>query len=135
MDSHHRNPDRARREILRYIEEHGVVDKDASRRGAAPRKQAQSRNRNAPRRTLDLHGKTQRQAIGLLHQALRRCRAHGVRELLVIHGRGVHSAMDGPVLKQAVRDALDRRFASLVRSWRPGAPREGGAGVTLITLA
>jgi DNA-nicking Smr family endonuclease len=123
-------------EILRYLDEYGIFDKD--RQGlAAPRTR---RGRGVPkkhlsRRTLDLHGKTVVQAVSMLRQAISRCSENGEKELLVIHGQGHHSDHnEGPVLKLAVRDLLETELQSVIRDYGTAARRDGGDGATLVRL-
>ncbi len=123
-----------RDEILRYIEEHGVVDKDAMlRRHPAKKKTRASRKRS--RKRIDLHGKTSEQAERALGFALERCAESGTKELLVIHGVGWHSDPEqGPVLKFLVKQLLDYRFRDRIRTYRPAPPSEGGPGCTIVRL-
>lgn len=51
----------------------------------------------------------------------------GYREVRVIHGKG------GGTLREAVRRELNRH--ALVKSFRPGGYREGGAGVSIAELS
>jgi DNA-nicking Smr family endonuclease len=123
----------ARDEILRYLDSHGVVDKDRHVKrvvASAPAKQSR-----ISRYTLDLHGKTVVQATSILQNALVRCRQKGVRELLVIHGHGRHSNPDeGPVLKEAVRQILGAQLGRTVRDFDQAMQRDGGEGATLVRL-
>ncbi len=57
---------------------------------------------NEPRE-LDLHGLRVESALRFLVQELTYCRSRGIRELLVIVGRGWHSPGQRPVLGPAVR--------------------------------
>lgn len=124
-----RRSSRAREEILRYLDSHGVVNKD---QGRTPR------NRNATGKgtfSLDLHGYTQEQAAVKLRTTISRCRHRGIRTLLVVHGQGYHSHPDeGPVLKKMVRDMLQGELESIVADWKPGAPSQGGDGATVVRL-
>ncbi len=119
-------------EILRYLDTYGVIDKDAARADRNRHNKRTRRGKGRSRRTLDLHGKTGEEALRLLRHALERCKRNGVGELLVIHGRGIHSQAGGAVLKQAVRTALEREMAGMIQSYRPALPREGGAGATVV---
>lgn len=85
--------------------------------------------------TVDLHGLRTGDALRQLKWAIEHGRATGMREVLVIHGYGLHSNPDeGPVLKRAVRDLLENELYNQVSSYRGAAPRDGGDGATLIAL-
>jgi DNA-nicking Smr family endonuclease len=60
-----------------------------------------------PQAELDLHGLHEREALAALESFIRRCRARGLKKVLVIHGKGRHSS-GGPVLGGAVRKFLER---------------------------
>ena len=51
----------------------------------------------------------------------------GLHQVRIIHGKGTGT------LRQAVREQLANH--PLVKSYRPGGYREGGAGVTIVELA
>jgi DNA-nicking Smr family endonuclease len=125
-------------EILRYVERHGVQDKDAGGGPGRVRsgKPGIARSRKGSfRRTIDLHGMDSISADRALKNALADCRRRGITELLVIHGRGTHSdPSEGGVLRKLVRDNLEFRYASWVRSFGPALPREGGEGATVVRL-
>ncbi len=84
--------------------------------------------------SLDLHGKHQEEAIGLLSRFIRQCREDRMREVAVITGKGHHSHGGVPVLKPLVREwaLTDGRYAIATIG---EAPRMyGGAGVWIVTL-
>jgi DNA-nicking Smr family endonuclease len=86
--------------------------------------------------TLDLHGRSRDQVSGELERFTVGARAAGRRVLLVIHGRGLNSDADGPVLRPAVWDWLaspDGARAG-VMVFASAAPRTGGSGATLVLL-
>jgi DNA-nicking Smr family endonuclease len=86
--------------------------------------------------TLDLHGKTSDEASRSLRMMMETCRDHGIRELLVIHGRGHHSSSDeGPVLKTLVYSMLNNELKLRVKDFRTALPREGGEGATVLFLS
>lgn len=125
-------------DILSYLAAHGTRDKDS----AAPEpvkssgRKIEKRKRGVLRTTLDLHGLTSEEASQRIRQTVESCRQHGVRELLIIHGRGHHSSVnEGPVLKNLVGMMLENELALSVKNSRTGLPREGGEGVTVISLA
>ena len=125
-------------EILRYVEQHGVRDKDA---GAKSRRPLSGKDRIARtrkgkfRKTIDLHGMISMDAERALSEALAECKRSGITELLIIHGRGAHSApAEIGVLKKLVHDSLECRYAAAIRSFGPALPRDGGEGATLARL-
>jgi DNA-nicking Smr family endonuclease len=125
-------------EILRYVEQHGVRDKDAGSASGRRRsgKQTIARSRKGRfRKTIDLHGMDSITAERTLKSALAEAKKRGITELLIIHGRGLHSGgEEGGVLKKLVRDILEFRYAALVHSFGPALPREGGDGATIAIL-
>jgi DNA-nicking Smr family endonuclease len=126
------------REILRYVERHGVRDKDeasARRRRLPVKKNIERGRKGAFRKTIDLHGMVSDGAELALAEAFDECAKHGIKELLVVHGWGMHSdPREGGVLKKLVRDSLEFRYAARVRSFGPALVRDGGEGATLVRL-
>jgi DNA-nicking Smr family endonuclease len=122
------------REILRHIARHGVADKDALHGGRSGRpRQRRSGPRNQT--TLDLHGLTEERAAAALREAVAAARRNGVRSLLVVHGRGIHSdPAEGAVLQRLVRIMLAGELQAFVRDSRSAASAQGGDGATLVYL-
>jgi len=82
---------------------------------------------------LDLHGLTRDEALAELPRFLRTARAKGQTAVLVITGKGNHSATE-PVLQQAVTGWLREAGRELVVEFAP-APREmGGSGAFIVFL-
>jgi DNA-nicking Smr family endonuclease len=132
------NARRRGEEILRYIELHGVRDKDAGSVSGSSRSGKQTIARGPKgrfRKTIDLHGMDSITAERALMSALSEAKKRGITELLIIHGRGMHSdGEEGGVLKKLVRDNLEFRYGEIVRTFGPALPREGGDGATLVRL-
>ena len=82
---------------------------------------------------IDLHGLTLSQAAAQLAAFLRAARAHELRCVRIIHGKGLRSGARGPVLKNAV-NALLRR-SDPVLAFASARPVAGGTGATLVLLA
>ncbi|MBN1577218.1 MAG: Smr/MutS family protein [Chitinispirillaceae bacterium] len=122
-------------EILAHIEKFGVDRKDAES-GDTRQPASRGGRRNRPHRlVLDLHGLRSDDAARQLRFALDRCRETGMRELLVIHGYGLHSdPAEGPVLKKLVRDLLEHDLRPKCRSYRTATIRDGGEGATLVAV-
>ena len=83
---------------------------------------------------VDLHGLRSDAARAAVRQAFERVAAGGGRCLVVVHGRGRHSA-DGPVLKEALVEWLcEPPLASRVMAFASATPRDGGPGATTVLL-
>jgi DNA-nicking Smr family endonuclease len=82
---------------------------------------------------LDLHGFTRDAAIESLRDFLRQSAAAGLRKVLVIHGKGLHSENSQGVLSEAVRQVLskDRNVAA----WGEAGRKEGGRGASWVWLS
>jgi DNA mismatch repair protein MutS2 len=76
--------------------------------------------------TVDLRGLRAHEAVAISEQFLDRCVGAGKRVAFLIHGHGTGA------LRQVLRDAL--RASAYVERMRPGEPREGGDGVTVVWL-
>ena len=85
-----------------------------------------------PRAELDLHGYTSRQAWNLLDEFIACNVQHGVAVVRVIHGKGLHSADHGAVLKSQTVHQLkaDHR----VRAFTSAPPADGGSGAVHVLL-
>lgn len=119
-------------EILRYLDTHGVVDKDSA---SGSRRTFRSKPRRRYDTELDLHGLTAERAEHLIETTLTRCRRNGAKRVLVVHGRGLHSdSGEGPVLRELVQQLLQNRCAPLIRNYRTAPPRDGGQGATIVYL-
>lgn len=75
---------------------------------------------------LDLHTFAPRDVADLVPTWLDECRAHGLRELRIVHGKGTGQ------LRRTVHAILARR--SDVQSFGLAPPERGGWGATLVTL-
>jgi DNA-nicking Smr family endonuclease len=84
---------------------------------------------------VDLHGMTREEAKGAVEAFLRGSRNAGKRCVLVVHGRGLHSKDQLPVLKDALRAWLSTaRFARHVLAFATARPVDGGAGAIYVLL-
>lgn len=126
----------AHNEILRYIEEHGVKDKDKDRKkNKTVRKNKTQKRKKSYRTVVDLHGKTGDEAVIILRREIAESKKKGISVLLVIHGQGHHSPLhEGPVLKNLVHTMFLHEFAPYIRNFRTALPRDGGAGATEVWL-
>jgi DNA-nicking Smr family endonuclease len=84
---------------------------------------------------VDLHGLTREEAKGAVESFLRGARSAGKRCVLVVHGRGLHSKDQLPVLKDALKTWLATgRFARHVLAFATARPVDGGAGAIYVLL-
>ncbi len=84
---------------------------------------------------VDLHGLTRQEAKRSVEQFLRSSRGAGKRCVLVVHGRGIHSKDQLPVLKEALRAWLSTaRFSRHVLAFATARPADGGAGAVYVLL-
>ena len=78
---------------------------------------------------VDLHGLTRDEAKSALERFLLAARQAGKRCVLVVHGRGLHSKDQIPVLKTSVQLWLTRgRIARWVLAFSTARPHDGGVG-------
>jgi DNA-nicking Smr family endonuclease len=84
---------------------------------------------------LDLHGLTREEAKREVEAFLRASRSAGKRCVLLVHGRGMHSRDQVPVLKEALRSWLaTNRFARQVLAFATARPADGGPGAIYVLL-
>lgn len=84
-------------------------------------------------RQLDLHGLTRDEAVSSLERFLRSARLAGEKAVLIITGKGGHSA-DGPVLNQAVAAWLRDQGRSQISEFAPAPKEMGGSGALVVFL-
>ena len=84
---------------------------------------------------LDLHGLLKDEAKLELEAFLVRNRQQGSRCVLVVHGRGLHSKDQVPVLKDALKRWMTTaRFAQHVLAFCSARPHDGGGGAVYVLL-
>jgi DNA-nicking Smr family endonuclease len=84
---------------------------------------------------VDLHGMTRDEAKVAVDEFLRKARAAGKRCVLLVHGRGIHSKDQVPILKEALRTWLaTNRFGRHVLAFATARPVDGGAGAIYVLL-
>ncbi len=83
----------------------------------------------------DLHGLTREEARREVDRFLKESRRRGRRCVLLVHGRGLHSEEQVPVLKEALRGWLaTARFGRHVLAFATARPQDGGAGALYVLL-
>jgi DNA-nicking Smr family endonuclease len=84
---------------------------------------------------IDLHGMTRDEAKAAVDEFLKKSRAAGKRCVLLVHGRGIHSRDQVPILKDALRNWLaTARFGRHVLAFATARPVDGGAGALYVLL-
>ena len=84
---------------------------------------------------IDLHGLSREEARPLLESFLASARVQGKRCVLVVHGRGLHSKDQLPVLKEALKRWMGTaRFAQHITAFASARPHDGGAGAVYVLL-
>jgi DNA-nicking Smr family endonuclease len=84
---------------------------------------------------LDLHGMTQAEAKEAVDRFLTDSRRAGKRCVLIVHGRGLHSKDQIPVLKERLKVWLSqKRIGKLVLAFATARPHDGGAGAVYVLL-
>jgi DNA-nicking Smr family endonuclease len=84
---------------------------------------------------LDLHGMVKDAAKAELEAFLTTARAEGRRCVLVVHGRGLHSKDQVPVLKDALKRWMGAgRLSRDVLAFATARPHDGGAGAVYVLL-
>lgn len=84
-----------------------------------------------PEAEIDLHGKTIDESEHLLSEFIKGSSRKGVRKILIIHGKGMHSP-SGPVLANWVKHYLET--CSLCGETGHPDKRDGGSGATWVIL-
>jgi len=84
---------------------------------------------------LDLHGMKTDEARLAIDRFLHQAHQHGQRCVLIVHGRGLNSKDQVPVLKHRVAGWLARgAWARLVLAFSSARPCDGGAGALYVLL-
>jgi len=116
-----------------WLDRHGVPEHAAVARDVhgEPRLTRQDIDAMPVDACLDLHGMTKVEADVALGSFFRAAESDGSRKVLIVHGKGLHSASE-PVLAGYVRTWLERR-ASAGRTGHADAAN-GGKGATWVLL-
>ncbi|HEX8439383.1 Smr/MutS family protein [Archangium sp.] len=84
---------------------------------------------------LDLHGMSQVEAKEAVDRFLTDSRRTGKRCVLIVHGRGLNSKDQVPVLKEGIRVWLSqKRIGKTVLAFATARPQDGGAGAVYVLL-
>lgn len=86
--------------------------------------------------TFDLHGLTADEAERKLHRFLEQHQGARRRAVLVVHGRGSHSAGGRGILRDQIAAWLSSPpFAAMVLCFATARPRDGGGGALYVLLS
>jgi DNA-nicking Smr family endonuclease len=132
-----RNRDRKRRRDLEnWIDAYPPEETQHYQREESPVESAANRRRRlrqlSPQRVLDLHGTKAAEAAEQVSRFLENAARDGVEKVLIIHGKGKHSGVEGGVLKNVVYDTL----RSNSRAGEIGVPdrEHGGSGAVWVVV-
>ena len=119
-----------------WLRRYGTIDKDKLAEEQYERTKEQDRNyilNMKPEARLDLHGLHQDEARVKLDSFITDCCRKGLRKVIIIHGKGIHTTGTDPVLGELVRKFIehDKRCGS---SGHPKTKQEGGSGATWVIL-
>ena len=119
-----------------WLRKYGTRDKDKLAEEHVERTKQQDRNyvlNMRPEACLDLHGLHQDEARIRLDSFITDCKNRGLRKVMIIHGKGIHTQGTDPVLGEVVRRFIesDKRCGT---SGHPKNKAEGGTGATWIIL-
>lgn len=119
-----------------WLRRYGTIDKDKLAEQEQQISNQTDRNyllNMKPEARLDLHGLTQAQAQEKLDYFITDCLRHGIRKVIIIHGKGIHTTGTDPVLGLFVRKFIERDKRCGM-SGHPKTKQEGGTGATWVIL-
>lgn len=119
-----------------WLRRYGTVDKDKIAEEQEERSKYYDRSyllNMQPEARLDLHGLHQAEAEEALNRFITDCKNRGLRKIIIIHGKGIHTSGTDPVLGELVRRFIehDKRCGA---SGHPKQKSEGGTGATWVIL-
>lgn len=119
-----------------WLRLYGTIDKDKLAEETEEKSKLSDRNyliSMKPEASIDLHGLHQNQAEKKLSYFITDCKRRGIRKILIIHGKGIHTTGSDPVLGELVRKFIeaDKRCGM---SGHPKTKQEGGNGATWVIL-
>ena len=118
-----------------WLRRYGVIDKDKMIEETEERQRQMDRTylaNMAPEAHLDLHGLHQDEALFRLESFVADCKRRGLKKILIVHGKGIHSHGSDPVLGELVRKFIERD-KRLGQSGHPDK-RLGGNGATWVII-
>lgn len=110
------------------VKDESLAEENISSQNGERRKQLKSM---APQEIVDLHGMTGEEATHILERKIELFFSRGVRKILIIHGKGSHSA-GAAVLPGLVRQILQQN--PQIGEFGSANRRNGGSGATWAIL-
>jgi DNA-nicking Smr family endonuclease len=107
---------------------------ESSRKLTARRLKQLKQGRLQPQATLDLHGCRRDEVATKLEYFFTNARHHGWQNLLIITGKGLHSATGESVLRRETERYLHGQGAAEVVEWGQAPQRHGGEGALAVFL-
>lgn len=119
-----------------WLRRYGTIDKDKIAEEQETRSNQYDRNyliNMKPEARIDLHGLHQDEARERLNYFITDCIHKGLRKIIIVHGKGIHTTGTDPVLGELVRRFIehDKRCGM---SGHPKTKMEGGTGATWVIL-
>lgn len=122
--------------IEMWLRRYGTIDKDKLSEVDEERDKESDRAyliNMRPEAHLDLHGLHQDEATEKLDYFIGDCKRRGIKKVMIIHGKGIHTSGTDPVLGELVRRFIERDKRCGM-SGHPKTKQEGGTGATWIIL-
>lgn len=119
-----------------WLEKYGVVDKDKIQETIEEKKAFSNKStlvNMKPQAIIDLHGLHQDEAYDRLNLFIGDCIRKGLKKVMIIHGKGIHTTGTDPVLGDLVKRFLenDKRCGMFAH---PKEKADGGNGATWVIL-
>ena len=118
-----------------WLEKYGTIDKDKLQEDADNRLKQTNQNYlrdMKPEARIDLHGLHQDEAEASLNCFVSNCKNRGIKKILIVNGKGIHSQGSDPVLGELVRKFIERD-KRLGASGHPDRT-QGGSGATWVII-
>ena len=119
-----------------YIRRYGTIDKDKIMQEQNEHKKFQNREYLVQMKSeaaIDLHGLRFQEALERLTTFVDDCHRRGLKKILIIHGKGIHTKGSDPVLGKLVKSFIEtNKFLGL--SGHPKTKSEGSTGATWVIL-
>lgn len=122
--------------LAKWLDNHQVIDKDEIVNHTNKTKMLQNKKEildMKPEARLDLHGFHQDEAWERLTYFISDCMKRGIRKVIVVHGKGIHTTGTNPVLGDLVKKFIQTN-KHCGMSGHPKTQAEGGSGATWIIL-